>query len=139
MAARSAALVLAVLGAATGAAAKDSYPPLEVLLQSSVTDIGQPFEYPDGQARITAVTVTMEPGQQTGWHVHQVPMYAQILDGELTVDYGPDGKRTLKAGDSIVEAFRSRHKGVNTGTVPVKILVVFAGAEGVANTVSEDQ
>lgn len=131
------ALALALL--ATGAQAKDSYPPLDVLLSTSETIIAQPFAYPEGEARITAAIVTMLPGKETGWHHHEVPLFAYILEGELTVDYGPDGTRLYRAGDSLIEAFKTRHNGKNTGTVPVRLIAVFAGAEGAANTVVDDQ
>lgn len=120
-------------------AAQDSYPPLEILLSSPETVIGQPYAYPDGDAKITAAIVTMEPGQSTGWHLHQVPLFGYVLEGELTVDYGKDGTRTYVAGDSLIEAFETLHNGTNSGSVPMRLLAVFAGAEGVANTLTEAQ
>jgi quercetin dioxygenase-like cupin family protein len=117
-------------------AAKDTYPPLEVLLSSSETIIGQTIDYPEGPAKITAAIVTMLPGASTGAHVHNAPLFAYMLEGELTVDYGPDGKRTYREGDSLLEAFRTPHDGTNTGTGIARVLVVFAGADGVANTES---
>lgn len=119
------------------AMARDTYPPLDVLLSTSTTTIGQPFEYPVGTAKITAAIVTMQPGQATGWHEHDAPLFAYMLEGEITVDYGPDGKKTYKTGDSFVEAFKSDHNGQNTGTGIARILAVFAGADGTVNTVSE--
>ncbi len=123
--------------AATTATAKDTYPPLDVLLSTTTTTIGQPFEYPEGQAKITGAIVTMQPGQKTGWHKHEAPLFAYILEGEITVDYGPNGTKTYKTGDSFVEAFESEHNGQNTGDGITRILAVFAGAEGTPNTVSE--
>lgn len=121
------------------AAAQDSYPPLDILLSSPETVIGQPYEYPEGQAKITAAIVTMQPDQSTGWHFHEAPLFGYILEGELTVDYGEDGTRTYKTGDSLIEAFETLHNGTNTGAGQLRILAVFAGAEGVPNTVSEAQ
>ncbi len=121
------------------AQAKDSYPPLDVLLSTSETIIAQPFTYPEGEARITAVVVTMLPGKETGWHHHEVPLFAYILEGELTVDYGAHGTRLYRAGDSLIEAFKTRHNGRNTGAVPVRLIAMFAGAEGAANTVMDAQ
>ena len=56
--------------------AKSSYPPLQVLASTTETVIGQPFAYPKGRAKITAALVTIEPGKQTGWHRHDVPLLA---------------------------------------------------------------
>lgn len=117
--------------------AKTSYPPVQVLHQSQTTVIGQQIEYPSGPAQITVATVTMEQGQVTGWHRHQAPLTARILEGELTVDYGVNGVRVYREGDTLVEALGSRHNGKNTGDGKVRILVVFSGAVGTANTVSE--
>lgn len=119
---------------ATGALAKDAYPPVEVLLSGSETIIGQKLVYPAGQAQITAAIVNMPPGKSTGPHIHNVPLFGYMLEGELTVDYGPDGTRTYRKGDSLLEAVGSIHNGTNTGTGLARVLVVFAGAEGVKNT-----
>ena len=58
-----------------------------------------------------------------------------MLEGEITVDYGADGRRTYTAGDGFLEAYRTDHNGMNAGSEPAKVLAVFAGAEGVRNTV----
>lgn len=129
--------VLLIALSAMPVAAKDNYPPLDILLSSPETVIGQAFEYPGGEAKITAAIVTMAPGQSTGWHAHPVPLFGYVLEGELTVDYGEDGTRVYKTGDSLIEAFGTLHNGTNTGAGPMRILAVFAGAEGVRNTISE--
>ena len=122
---------------ATSGYADTSYPPVDVLLQSETTIIGQQIVYPEGPAQITAAIVTMQPGQVTGWHRHEAPLTAHMLEGELTVDYGGDGKRVYREGDTLIEALGSRHNGENTGNGIARIFVVFSGAVGVPNTVSE--
>lgn len=117
--------------------ADSEYPPLDVLLSSGETIIGQTIDYPEGSAKMTSAIVTMQPGQQTGWHTHEVPLFAYILEGEITVDYGPAGTKTYTTGDSLIEAYKTRHNGTNTGSGIVRILAVFAGADGIPNTVSE--
>jgi quercetin dioxygenase-like cupin family protein len=113
---------------------KSTYPPLGVLLSTSTTVIGQPIAYPQGVPKVTAAIITMEPGQETGWHAHHAPLFAYILSGELTVDYGPDGQHVFKEGSAFLEALNSDHNGRNTGPVATRILAVFMGADGVANT-----
>jgi len=127
-------LCLSVLVFSWPSLAQEKYPPLEVLMSSSKTVLGQPLKYPEGQAKMTAAIVTMSPGQETGPHIHPVPLFGYMLSGELTVDYGKDGKKVYRTGDSLIEAFKTVHDGKNTGTVPARILVVFAGAENVPNT-----
>jgi quercetin dioxygenase-like cupin family protein len=67
----------------------------------------------------------------TGWHKHEAPVLGYMLDGEISVDYGPDGTRVYRAGDAFLEAFQSEHDGTNTGTEPARILMVVMGADGV--------
>ncbi len=101
---------------------------------SSETVIGQPIAYPKGKAKVTAVIVTVPPGRDVGWHSHAVPVFGYMLDGELTVDYGDKGTKVYKSGDALLEAMNWPHNGTNKGTVPVRILAVYMGAEGVPNT-----
>ena len=119
--------------------AQDNYPPVQPLIATSKTIIGQAFEYPGGDPAISAAIVTMLPGHSTGWHEHDAPLFAWILEGEVTVDYGPDGKRTYRQNDAFVEAFRSAHNGTNTGKGIARILAVFAGSHDVKDTVIEDE
>jgi len=44
------------------------------------------------------------------------------------------GKRVYRAGDAFMEAIRLSHNGRNTGAGPMRILAVFMGAEGIADT-----
>jgi len=112
-------------------------PSVEALLETDKTVLGQEFAYPSGQAKITAAIVTVPPGVTLQRHRHPVPLFGYILQGELTVDYGSAGTRTYRRGDSLVEAFQTPHQGSNGGKGVVEILVVYAGAVGVQNTVLE--
>lgn len=115
--------------------AADTAPKVQILLSTGKTIIGQPISYPaQTPVKITAAMITMQPGQSTGWHKHDVPLFAYIVDGELTVDYGPHGKRVYHKGDSFMEAIKDAHDGTSIGQTPAKILAVFLGAEGVKNT-----
>ena len=140
----SGALLAAGLAGAVGLAGgmalgRTSYPPLEVLLQGSETVLGQEIDYPSGKPVVTAAIVTVAPGGETGWHAHEAPLFAWMVDGTLTVDYGPDGTKAYAEGEALLEAFRSRHNGQNLGTEPARLLAVFMGAEGVANTVMDPE
>jgi quercetin dioxygenase-like cupin family protein len=127
--------------AALPAVAEDQAPPaayqnlLTPLLGSGTDVLGVPLSYPDGSPKVTAAIVTIPPGGQTGWHRHEVPLFAHILEGELTVDYGEKGTKTYRAGDSVLEAMNWPHNGTNTGRVPMKLLAVYMGGGGKANAV----
>jgi quercetin dioxygenase-like cupin family protein len=114
----------------------DTHAETRTVVSTGTTVTDEPIRYPAGaSAQITAVEITLQPGQQTGWHTHPVPLFGYILEGELTVDYGAKGERTYRKGDGFVEAMNQAHDGRNTGRDPVKILAVFIGTEGVAGSV----
>ena len=124
--------------AVTVALAETSFPPVEVLVSSSQTILGQTFDYPAGQATVTAAIVTLQPGQSTGSHMHEAPLFVMVLEGEVTVDYGQGVTKRYVKDDAFLEAYKSNHNGTNTGSVPVRILTVYAGSDSVKNTVMEE-
>lgn len=124
-------------GLASMALAQTKYPPLEVLLSSSQSVLGQELAYPPGKATITAAIVTMQPGEKTGWHRHEAPLFAMVLEGELSLDYGKGITRRFVKDDTFMEAFQTSHEGTNTGNIPVRILAVFAGSDSVKNTIMD--
>jgi quercetin dioxygenase-like cupin family protein len=126
-------LVAASFATALAEDASALKPTVAPVLQSSTTIIGQDIAYPKGEAQVTAAIVTIPPGGQTGWHVHPVPLFGYMLEGELTVDYGDKGTHTYKTGEALMEAMNWPHNGMNKGTVPVRILTVYSGAKGIAN------
>ena len=112
---------------------------LTPILESGETIIGQPIVYPTGTPKITAVIVTIPPGGETGWHLHPVPLFAYVLEGNVTVDYGEKGIKIYKTGEGILEGVNWPHDGRNLGTVPTKVLAVYIGAEGLANATEAPQ
>jgi quercetin dioxygenase-like cupin family protein len=133
--------LLPLLLLAGPALAEDATPPayqnlLTPLLQSGTDVLGNPIAYPQGPANVTAAVVTVPPGGATGLHRHEVPLFAYILEGELTVDYGDKGKKTYRAGDAVLEAQDWPHNGTNTGTVPMRLLAVYMGGGSEQNTVA---
>jgi quercetin dioxygenase-like cupin family protein len=106
------------------------------LLSTAKTVLGQTLAYPAGApAKVTAAIVAMQPGAETGWHQHDVPLFGYMLEGELTVDYGAHGTRVYRKGDALMEAIDVPHNGRNTGEGVARILAVFMGADGVPDTV----
>jgi quercetin dioxygenase-like cupin family protein len=108
---------------------------LTPLSHGGVDVLGNTLVYPEGPVNVTGAIVTIPPGGTTGLHRHEVPLFAYILEGELTVDYGDKGTRTYKVGDSVLEAIDVPHNGTNTGTVPMKLLAVYMGGGAKANTI----
>ena len=125
----SAAVVACALTLSNAASAQ-SYN-LTGTVSTSKTIVGEDIVYPTtGKAVVTSAIVVMAPGEKTILHRHGVPLFAYMLEGELTVDYGAHGTRVYKQGDSFMEAMNVSHAGRNTGTGTVRILAVYIGAEG---------
>lgn len=117
------------------AGAREADARLLTLIASGETVMGEKITYPAGApAKITAVILTLQPGEDTGLHTHGVPVFGYVLDGELTVDYEGQGSRIYKAGDALLEAMAVAHNGRNSSNVPMRILAVFMAAEGRAVT-----
>lgn len=96
----------------------------QTILITDKTVIGQSIHYPSGSPQITSKIVSIPIGAETGPHIHEVPMFAYIMEGEITVDYGEKGIKTFLKGDSIVEAINYTHNGKNNGDKPTEILIV---------------
>lgn len=109
--------------------------PAEPLLSTSTSVVGEPLQYPSGTPHVTSAIVTLAPGARTILHEHGVPMFAYILDGEITVDYGTQGKRTYRKGDALMEAMHIAHFGENTGKDMMRLVAVYMGAADAKNVI----
>jgi quercetin dioxygenase-like cupin family protein len=130
---------------ALGACSGEDLPPVSstVLLdKADTTVLGDKFSYPGAEnPEITSSIVRLEAGAETGWHLHETPMYAYILDGTLEVTYDVDGAmvtKTYHEGDAIMEGLDIPHMGKNLTNRPVSILVVNIGYSDLANSVPLD-
>lgn len=99
----------------------------EVILDTGMTILGKQISYPIGTPHITSKIITIPVGSETGFHTHEYPLFAYVLEGEVTVDYQNEGLKTFFEGDAIMEAIDFSHNGKNTGDVSTKILVVMLG------------
>lgn len=121
--------VLALVPALAQSVPPPSYPAVP-LLSTGTTVVGEKIHYPAGDAHVTAAIVTLAPGARTIMHKHDVPLFAYILEGELTVDYGAHGKRTYTQGQSLMEAMAVPHFATNTGDKTMRLIGVYMGADG---------
>ncbi|MBL0225121.1 MAG: cupin domain-containing protein [Geobacteraceae bacterium] len=108
----------------------------KVLGKTTVTGNGQKITYPlTDRAEVTAMTVDLAPGAETGWHMHPVPVYAYVVSGNLAVEL-EDGKILLFAsGEAIFEVVNTMHNGRNRGNETVKLAVFYLGAEESPNVI----
>jgi quercetin dioxygenase-like cupin family protein len=104
-------------------------------LSTTKTWDGAPIHYPSGTAKVTGAIHTIPPGAETGWHTHPVPCFALILEGDLLIELKDGRTKKLKAGDTLAEVIGTPHNGKNTGKVPLKIAVFYAGNTELKNTI----
>lgn len=112
----------------------------EVLLDKEAkTILEEAFNYPvTDNPEVSSSIITLPPGAQTGWHLHEAPMYAYVLEGTLEVTYKLDGTEktnVYKKGEAIMEGLDTPHNGVNNTDKPVKVLVVNFGSPDLDNSV----
>ncbi|WP_103224363.1 cupin domain-containing protein [Roseibium marinum] len=119
------------------AAAKSPYEKVQEVYSGDETIAGETVAFPKDNPSVKALVVTMEPGEVTEWHQHHAPLFAYILEGEITVTYEEIGKKVYREGDGLLEAMDVTHRGENTGDGPARILTVFLLGDGGKPTVME--
>ncbi len=103
----------------------------KVILKTTRTSSGDPIRYiSTDKPEVTALTVDFPPGSETGWHLHNVPVYSWVVAGSVTVELEGGVMKTFREGDAIVEMVGRRHNGRNVGTVPARLVVFYTGVEG---------
>jgi quercetin dioxygenase-like cupin family protein len=111
---------------------------VQTLLRTMTNSAGQPIHFPDkGTPEVSVLIVTIAPGKQTGWHQHPVPLFGYVMAGEVTVHLDKGETHTFREGEAFAECVDLLHNGVNTGTVPTKLLIFVAGEKDVPFTVKE--
>jgi quercetin dioxygenase-like cupin family protein len=104
---------------------------LEPVLKTDTTSIGQRIVYPQFENdEVSIVKVTILPGKSTGWHKHNFPVFAYVLQGTLTVEI--ENKKTLQfvTGSSFSEVINTLHNGLNNGSDDVVLIAFFMGEKG---------
>jgi len=104
-------------------------------LSTTQTWDGAPIQYPSGTAKVTGAIITLTPGAETGWHLHPIPCFALILEGDLVVELKDGRTKKLKAGDTLAEVIGTPHNGKNMGKIPLKIAVFYVGNTELKNTI----
>jgi quercetin dioxygenase-like cupin family protein len=80
-----------------------------------------------GEETREAVThlYTFAPGSVLPWHIHpDAHEVAYVLEGDFTFEIEGKGKHQLKTSKAFYLAPNLVHRGMNEGTVPVKLFVV---------------
>ena len=110
----------------------------EELLKSQTSWDGGHIEYPSGQAEISSFILRLEQGEVPKFHCHPVPTFGYVLSGEVEIETKEGRKTILRQGESAIEVMRTVHRGRAIGG-PAEIVVFYAGAVGLPNTVFPTQ
>ncbi len=104
---------------------------VETLLKTDTTSIGQRIHYPQfANSEVTIAKITIEPGESTGWHRHNIPVFAYILQGVLTVEIENHKVKEFTAGTTFSEVINTLHNGTNKGFENVVLLAFYLGEKG---------
>jgi len=135
------AIALFLLFIMNSAVQAEEYRNVEVkkLMTSSTSSNGDSLLYLcTDKPEVTALLVHFPPGGSTGWHKHPVPVYAYVLEGELTVELKSGRVFVFKQGEAIFEVTNTLHNGYNSGSGEASLVVFYTGAAGVPNVIRED-
>ena len=111
---------------------------VSTVLKAETSWDGKPIVYPEGKPEITGMLIEIAPGGETGWHLHPVPSFGMVLEGELEVQLKNGAVKRLKPGEALAEVVNTLHNGRTIGSVPVKIVVFYAGTVGQKLSVKEN-
>ena len=93
--------------------------------------------YPSKNPEVSILSYEIPPGIRLPMHKHLVINAGIVLQGRLTVMTKDRKQLILNPGDSIVELVHKWHYGVNYGSVPVKLIMFYAGEVGVPLAIKE--
>jgi quercetin dioxygenase-like cupin family protein len=79
----------------------------------------------------------LEEGKEVPYHCHPVPTMGYVLKGSVEVETDKGDITVLHQGESAIEVMKTVHRGKAVNG-PAEIVVFYAGAEGVPNTVMQD-
>ena len=104
---------------------------LEPVLKTDTTSIGQKIVYPSFQNdEVSIVKVTIPSGKSTGWHKHNFPVFAYVLQGTLTVEIENRKSLQFQQNSSFSEVINTLHNGINNGKEDVILIAFFMGEKG---------
>lgn len=104
---------------------------IEKILKTDTSSLGTPIIYPfTDSAEVSILKITIMPGQSTGWHLHEIPVFAYILEGTLTVSFEDNTQKTFNKNSSFAEVQNVLHNGSNNSDVPLVLIAFYMGVKG---------
>lgn len=129
----AAALAVGAAPAATGVSSRE-------ILRTRTTWDGAPLALPAlKKPEVQGMVVEIAPGSATAWHKHPANHLAYVLEGAIRVELEGGVAREFKVGEAFAEVVGTWHRGVSTGTVPVKLVVFDIGESGAPLSIPKPQ
>jgi quercetin dioxygenase-like cupin family protein len=69
--------------------------------------------------------------------MHPVPSVGMLLEGQIEVNFRDGESKQLRTGEAAAEVVNVYHNGRNTGDVPARMIIFYAGEHGTPLTVPE--
>jgi quercetin dioxygenase-like cupin family protein len=113
--------------------ARSQYSGLNIkeLLRTDTTSIGQKITYPDfADPEITMLKITIPPGKSTGWHKHNIPVFAYVVKGILTVELEDHQIKKFKEESTFAEMRDTYHNGTNKEDSDLVLIAIYMGGKG---------
>jgi len=112
---------------------------IETILKTDTTSIGQKIVYPTFQNNeVSVLKITIPSGKSTGWHIHNFPVFAYILKGELTIELENNKTILFAENSSFSEVINTLHNGKNNGNEDVILIAFFMGEKGKPLSIHKD-
>jgi quercetin dioxygenase-like cupin family protein len=73
---------------------------------------------------------TLKPGQSTGWHKHEIPVFAYVQKGTLTIELENKTVMQFPENSLFVEVLKTFHNGENRGDKEVVLFAFFMSEKG---------
>jgi len=104
---------------------------VETILKSDTTSFGQKILYQNfSENEVTIAKITIPPGKSTGWHYHDIPVFAYVLSGNLTVKFDNGEEKSFSENSAFAEVVNVLHNGFNDGKDDLVLIAFFMGEKG---------
>lgn len=101
------------------------------LLRTDTTSIGQKITYPEfADPEVTMLKITIPPGKSTGWHKHNIPVFAYVVKGTLTVELEDHRVIQFKEESTFAEMRETYHNGTNMEDSDLVLIAIYMGGKG---------
>jgi quercetin dioxygenase-like cupin family protein len=113
--------------------AKAQYSGLNIkeLFRADTNTIGQKIVYPNfSDPEVTMLKITIPPGKSTGWHKHNIPVFAYVIKGTLTVELEDHRIVKFKEDSTFAEIVDTFHNGTNMEDTDLVLIAIYLGGKG---------